>query len=180
MLIDFKTCKARFGSPYQIEKAVRDGRIFKMASGVYSDDGTESEIEIMQMKYPRAIVSFDSAYFYYDMTDYIPEQYTLTIGNHSHLVRDERIRFFFVPEAVLDIGSTVIDYNGAKIKIYDKERLLIDTARMKCRLPTDQYKEVVNYYRACRDKLDASKFPEYLEHFPQRDRIMRIIDEEVY
>ena len=50
MLIDFKTCKSRFGSPYQIEKAVRDGRIFKMAVGVYSDDGTESEIEVMQKK----------------------------------------------------------------------------------------------------------------------------------
>lgn len=180
MLIDFKTCKSRFGSPYQIEKAVREGRIFKMAVGVYSDDGTESEIEVMQKKYPRAIVSFDSAYFYYDMTDYIPERYTLTIGNHAHLVRDERIRFFFVPEVVLDVGVTTINYEGAIIKIYDKERLLIDTVRMKGRLPIDQYKEVVNHYRACRDTLDASKFPEYLEHFPQRNRIMRIIDEEVY
>lgn len=180
MLIDFKTCKARFGSPYQINKAIRDGRIFKMDKGVYSDDGSESEIEVIQMKYPRAIVSFDSAYFYYDMTDYIPDQYTLTIENHAHLVRDERVRFFFVPEEVIDVGVAMFNYDGAKIRIYDKERLLIDTARMKGRMPADQYKEVVNHYRACRDTLDASKFPEYLERFPQRDRIMRIIDEEVY
>ena len=180
MLIDFNTCKKRFGSPYQIDKAVRDGRIFKMAAGVYSEDGTESEIEVIQMKYPRAIVSFDSAYFYYDMTDYIPEQYTLTIENHAHLVRDERIRFFFVPEEVLGVGATTLDYDGATLRIYDKERLLIDTARMKGHLPTDQYKEVINHYRTCRDSIDASKFPEYLEHFPHRDRIMRIIDEEVY
>lgn len=180
MLIDFKTCKARFGSPYQINKAIRDGRIFKMDKGVYSDDGSESEIEVIQMKYPRAIVSFDSAYFYYDMTDYIPDQYTLTIENHAHLVRDERVRFFFVPEEVIDVGVAMFNYDGANIRIYDKERLLIDTARMKARMPADQYKEVVNHYRACRDTLDASKFPEYLERFPHRDRIMRIIDEEVY
>jgi predicted nucleotidyltransferase len=104
----------------------------------------------------------------------------LTIENHAHLVRDERIRFYFVPEEVLDVGATTLDYDGAKIKIYDKERLLIDTARMKGSLPIDQYKEVINHYRGCRDTLDASKFPEYLERFPQRDRIMRIIDEEVY
>ena len=180
MLIDFKTCKARFGSPYQINKAIRDGRIFKMDKGVYSDDGSESEIEVIQMKYPRAIVSFDSAYFYYDMTDYSPDQYTLTIENHAHLVRDERVRFFFVPEEVIDVGVAMFNYDGANIRIYDKERLLIDTARMKARMPADQYKEVVNHYRACRDTLDASKFPEYLERFPHRDRIMRIIDEEVY
>ncbi|MBQ8113335.1 MAG: hypothetical protein IJ146_09035 [Kiritimatiellae bacterium] len=179
-MIDFKTCKARFGSPYQINKAIRDGRIFKMDKGVYSDDGSESEIEVIQMKYPRAIVSFDSAYFYYDMTDYIPDQYTLTIENHAHLVRDERVRFFFVPEEVIDVGVAMFNYDGANIRIYDKERLLIDTARMKARMPADQYKEVVNHYRACRDTLDASKFPEYLERFPHRDRIMRIIDEEVY
>ena len=180
MLIDYKTCKERFGSPYQIEKAVREGRIFKMAAGVYSEDGTESEIEVIQMKYPSAIVSFDSAYFYYDITDFIPEQYTLTIGNHAHLAGDERIRFFFVPEDVLYVGMTTFEYDGAQIRIYDKERLLIDTVRMKGRLPSDQYKEVINHYRACRDRLDASKFPEYLDRFPQRERIMRIIDEEVY
>ena len=180
MLLDFKTCRIRFGSPYQIEKAIKDGRLFKMDVGVYSEDGTESEIEVIQMKYPRTIVSFDSAYFYYDMTDYVPDQYTLTIANHARLIRDDRIKTFFVPEDVLDVGVTTFDYDGAKIRIYDKERLLIDTVRMKGRLPSDQYKEVVNHYRTCRDMLDASKFPEYLERFPQRDRIMRIIDAEVY
>lgn len=180
MLLDFVTCKARFGSPYQIDKAIRDGRLFKMDVGVYSDDGTESEIEVVLKKYPRAIVSFDSAYFYYDMTDYIPDRYTLTIGNHARRIQDERIKNFFVPEEVLEVGVTTFDYDGAKIRIYDKERLLIDTARMKGRLPSDLYKEVVNGYRACRDSLDAAKFPLYLENFPHRDRIMRIIDEEVY
>lgn len=180
MLIDYKTCKTRFGSHYQIEKAIKDGHIFKMEAGIYSEDGNESEIEVIQMKYPRSIVSFDSAYFYYDMTDYIPEQYTLTIENHAHLARDDRVRFFFVPKEVLNVGTATIDYDGAKIRTYDKERLLIDTVRMKASMPIDQYKEVINYYRSCRDMLDASKFPEYLELFPHRDRIMRIIDEEIY
>jgi hypothetical protein len=180
MLIDFQTCKSRFGSPYQIGKAIREGRIVKMEAGVYSEDGSESEIEVIQMKYHRAIVSFDSAYFYYDMTDCIPDKYTLTIENHAHIVKDDRIRFSFVPKDVLDVGVTVLDYDGAKIRIYDKERLLIDTTRMKGHLPQDQYKEVVNYYRANRDTLDASKFPVYLEFFPHRDRIMRIIDEEIF
>lgn len=115
MLIDYKSCRERFGSPYQIEKAVRDGRLFKMEARVYSDTGEESEIEVLLARYPRAL-----------------------------------------------------------------ERLLIETARMKNRMPSDQYKEVIGFYRRERDKLDASKFPEYLERFPHRDRIMGIIDVEVY
>ena len=180
MLLNFKECKVRFGSPYQIGKALKDGRLFKMGKGVYSESGDESEIEVLQAKYRNAVVSFDSAYFYYDMTDYVPEKYTLTISDHARPSRDDRIKLFFVPENVLMVGVTSIDYNGSKIRIYDMERLLIDTARMKGRMPTDQYKEVINNYRRIRDELDGSKFPEYLELFPHRDRIMQIIDMEVF
>ena len=78
------------------------------------------------------------------------------------------------------VGMTSYDYNGSRIRIYDKERLLIDTARMKGRMPPDLYKEVINHYRQIKDELDGSKFPEYLEPFPHRDRIMQVIDTEVF
>lgn len=180
MLLNFSTCKTQFGSPYQIDKAVREGRLFKMTSGVYSDTGEESEIEVIQAQYPNAIVSFDSAYFYYDMTDYIPDRYTLTIANHARRIADERVRVFYVPEDALEVGATMLDYEGSHIRIYDKERLLIDTVRMKNRLHSDQYKEVINYYRSFREELDAEKLTSYLVAFPHRDRIMGVIDEEVY
>ena len=180
MLLNYNECKMRFGSAYQIEKALKEGCLFKMDKGVYSESGDESEIEVLQAKYPNTVVSFDSAYFYYDMTDYVPEKYTFTIPDHARPIRDARIKLFYVPENVLTVGVASIDYNGSKIRIYDKERLLIDTARMKGRMPTDQYKEVINNYRRIRDELDGSKFPEYLELFPHRDRIMQIIDMEVF
>ncbi len=180
MLLNFNECKMRFGSAYQIEKALRDGRLFKMEKGVYSESGNESEIEVLQAKYPNTVVSFDSAYFYYDMTDYVPEKYTLTIPDHARPIHDIRIKLSFVPERVLLVGVTTFDYNDSKIRIYDKERLLIDTARMKGRMPPDLYKEVVNHYRQIKDELDGSKFPEYLELFPHRERIMQIIDTEVF
>ena len=180
MLLNYNECKMRFGSAYQIEKALKEGCLFKMDKGVYSESGDESEIEVLLAKYPNAVVSFDSAYFYYDMTDYVPEKYTLTISDHARPIKDACIKLFYVPENVLMVGVASIDYNGSKIRIYDKERLLIDTARMKGRMPTDQYKEVINNYRQFRDELDGSKFPEYLELFPHRDRIMQIIDMEVF
>lgn len=180
MLFDFKACKERYGSPYQIEKAIRSGALHKMDVGVYSDTGAESEVEVLQAKYPATIVSFDSAYFYYDMTDYIPETYTLVTGNHAKPIKDDRIRQFYVPENVLDVGKTIIEYEDAKIRIYDKERLLIETARMKNRLPSDQYKEIVAYYRAHVNEIEGGKISEYLELFPHRDRILSIIDTEVF
>ena len=109
MLVNYNECKIRFGSAYQIEKALRDGRLFKMDKGVYSESGDESEIEVLQAKYPNTVISFDSAYFYYDMTDYVPEKYTLTIPDHARPIKDSRIRLSFVPEDVLLVGMTSYD-----------------------------------------------------------------------
>ena len=42
MYLNYTECRKRFGSPYQIEKAVADGYIKKIAPGVYSDGGRKS------------------------------------------------------------------------------------------------------------------------------------------
>ena len=62
----------------------------------------------------------------------------------------------------------------------DLERLVIETARMKCSLPPDLYKEVILAFRKRSDDIVPSKIVEYLDRFPKRDRIERIIDEEVF
>ena len=180
MLLNYKSCRESYGSPYQIEKAIREGRLFKMETGVYSDTGKESEIEVLQERYPAAIVSFESAYFYYDMTDYVPEKYALVTGNHSRLIQDDRIRQYYIPAEVLKVGMVVRNCNGERIRTYDLERLVIETARMKCSLPSDLYKEVISAFRKRTDEIIPAKIGEYLERFPKRDRIERIIDEEVF
>ena len=46
MLHTYKECKKMFGSPYQIAKAIADGRIRKLDDGVYSDTGEENERDV--------------------------------------------------------------------------------------------------------------------------------------
>ena len=48
MLYSFAECKEKFGSPYQIDKAVAAGSLWKLGVGVYSDTGAENELEIVQ------------------------------------------------------------------------------------------------------------------------------------
>jgi len=180
MLLTFKACKERFGSPYQIDKSVREGRIFKMAPGVYSESGEESEIEVLQARYPKSVLTLDSAYFYYDMTDEVPEQYVLVTANNALRIQDPAVRQLYVPAAALMVGVTFFDYGGENLRIYDYERLLIETARMKNLMSADLYKEIVLWYRAHQDKVDTSLLGEYADVFPHKDRILSIIDEEVY
>ena len=66
------------------------------------------------------------------------------------------------------------------LQIYDQERVLVDTARMKNLMPVDLYKEVIGNFRKRIGDLDAAKIADYVEAFPKRNMIERIIDEEVY
>ena len=77
-------------------------------------------------------------------------------------------------------GATHYDYEGESLRIYDLERLLVETARMKNLMPADLYKEIVLWYRANLAKLDSSKIGEYAVAFPHKDRILSVIDAEVY
>lgn len=180
MLLSYAECRKRFGSPYQIDKAVLGHSLVKMATGVYSDTGKESELEVLLFTYPKSVITLESAYFYYDLTDVIPDLYHLATPSNALPIRDPRIRQYYVPAEILNIGVTEIVSAGEKIRTYDLERLLIETARMKNRLPSDLYKEVILAFRAKGGSLSAEKIGDYLRNFPKRDRIEEIIYEEVF
>ena len=180
MLYSFVESKKRYGTPYQIERAVRDGRLFKVGPGVYSDSGDESELAIVQWRHPNAVMTLDSAYFYYDLTDEIPDAYYMATDRKARALNDPLVRQFYMPEGTFEIGITSIAYGGDKVKIYDKERILIETARMKSRIDPALYKEVILSFRKRTDELVAHKIADYLRHFAKRDAIESIIYEEVF
>ncbi len=115
-------CEERFGSPYQIEKAIADGRLFKMEAGVYSDDGAESEVEVLQWRYPESVITLGTAY--YDLTDVILETYDFLTARNARRIQDGRIRQYYIPEEVLKVGMIVRDCNGERVRTYDLERLV--------------------------------------------------------
>lgn len=182
MLLGFAELKTRYGSPYQIDKAIREGLCFKLEAGVYSDTGEEDELDIIQFKYPKAILTLESAFFYQNLTDTVPDLYCLATGMHSAKISDERVRQCFVAESLLPVGVTEIEYAGGKVRTYDLERLTIEVARMKARLPSDLYKEVVLALRGKTGEMYPAKIAEYLANhpFPRKETIERIVYEEIF
>jgi len=180
MYLNYTDCRRRFGSPYQIDKAVTDGRIKKIEPGVYSDGGRVSELGTIQFKYPKGILAFESAYFYHDLTDVIPDAYHLATPSNAPAINDPRVRQHYIPLAIHALGEIEIEYCGDKVRTYDLERLLIDTARMKNKLPSDLYKEVVLSFRSRVGSLSEEKIGNYLPFFPKRNMIERILYEEVF
>ena len=180
MYFSYKDCRQRFGSAYQIDKAIEKGLIKKVELGVYSDSEHVSELEVIQFKYPKAILTLNSAYFYHDLTDVIPDMYHLATRSNAMAIPDSRIKQYYVPSEIHSIGITEIEYCGDKVRTYNLERLLIETARMKSKLPPELYKEVILSFRAKGNSLSMGKIGQYLPHFPKRNMIERILYEEVF
>ena len=70
-------------STYQLNKAIKNRELFKVDNGLYSDVEFVNPLEIICKKYPDAIFTSDSAYYYYDLTDVIPDYFFLATKRNN-------------------------------------------------------------------------------------------------
>lgn len=180
MLMRLSECREKYGGTYQVERLVREGVLHRLETGVYADTVNHTELEILLFKYPRAVVTMQSAYSVYDLSDAVPELNHLAIDRDAHKISDPRVVQCFVPNGTLEIGvvqkKTV---NETISRIYDLERLLIETVRYKTKLPYDLYREVIGSFRAIASDLYTARMCDYLESFPRKEAILRTIESEV-
>jgi predicted transcriptional regulator of viral defense system len=180
MVYTHKELKEKYGSDYQIQKAVKNGNLYKIESGVYSDKKSNHYLEIFTKKYPNAIISGDSAYYYHNLTDVIPKKIFMTTDRTSGRFNDKYIIQSYSTSDYFNLGKTSIEFEGIKINIYDKERMLIELIKNKNNTPYDYYKEIINNYRNIKDKLNIYKLQEYATVYSNGEKLMSIIQDEVF
>lgn len=179
MLYSFEECIKKYNNQYQVEKMVHSGKLYKIDKGVYSDKKQVSELEIVTFKYPHAVFAMDSAFYYHGLTDVIPDQFHLATDRDAAKIRLSNVKQFFYQDIIFPIGVTTMSYQNVTIKIYDRERMLIELIRNKSVLPFDYYKEIIESYRKITHDLDIEKLQEYILQFPKKDHIMNAIQLEV-
>lgn len=179
MILTYKECINKYGSDYMIKKEINAGNLVREDRGIYSSDKKCSELEIVTSKYPKAIISGESAYFYHGLTDVIPEYYVLAIKRSETRIKDKRVKQLFVNDNLFEKEKTKIYHNGVSINIYSRERLLVDLIRFKHNYPFDFYKEVIGSYREIADKLDFFAIESYASEFRTCRSIMKSIQLEV-
>lgn len=181
MLISFAECVKRYGNHHRIARLVESGELYKIEPGIYSGDNRKPrELELIQARFPRSVVTMHSAYHYYDLTDYVPDKYHLAMERGGTKIRDVNVVEYFVPIGTLDIGVETKVINGMSLRIFDQERLLIETIRMRTKMPYDLYREVIGNFRGRIHDMYPAKMYDYLEMFPRKDLIDRIIRSEVF
>ena len=180
MVYTYNECLKDYKSAYQIRKAVKEGKIYMLEKGIYSDKPEAATLAIVVAKYPSAIITMDTAFYYHGFTDVIPDEYCIATPESSRALRDKRIRQCFVKDEILNIGVTEMERQGVKVRIYDKERMLIELLRFKNKLPFDYYKEILRNYRNHIYDLDIERIQEYVSIFPRHKMISETLDSEVF
>jgi len=179
MIINYNDCIRKYGSDYKLKKELMIGEIVQLEKGWYSDTRFVSDIALISAKYPRAVFTSDSAFYYHGLTDVIPDLFTLATKRSETRITDKRIHQFFVKDELFDIGISSIEYNGDIIRVYDEERMLIELIRFRSRYAFDYYKEIIGNYRNRIYKLNFNMLEQYASCFSNGAQIMDAIEREV-
>ena len=92
MIFTYNELLLRYKSAYQIERAVKNEKIFKIEKGIYSDTPNVHYLEVTTKKYPYGIFTSYSAYYYHDLTDVIPSKMYLATNRNATTISSENIQ----------------------------------------------------------------------------------------
>lgn len=168
------------GSFAKIKTAVKRGKYYKVSYGLYSDKSPFlGELENLFARYPNAILTLQSAFAFYEMSDFVPNKYVLATSQKAHRISNDKVEQMYISNELLNIGKTTLSTNYGVINIYDKERLLIELFRLKSKLAYPYFKELVNSYREMlkEDMIDNNKIVKYCSMFKKGNNIRKQIEE---
>ena len=154
-------------------------RVFQKEKGIYSLSNACSELEIISVKYPRAIYTGESAFYYHSLSDVIPDYYHLATIRSDSRIKDPRVRQTYLKEDIFEMGKIIMQYHNTEINIYSLERMLIELMRFRSKMPLDYYKEIISNYRNKVERMDIAKVEEYADKFKNADKRMDMIQMEV-
>lgn len=180
MILLYKELIKRYKNDYEIKKLIKIEKIYKIEKGIYSDKKNANYLEVLSKKYPNAVFTMDSAFYYHNLTDVIPEKECLALRRDSTKIKDKRIKVIYYQDKFFKIGISKLKVNGVEIQIYDKERMLIELIRNRKALGFDYYKEIIRNYREIKDTLNIKKLTEYISKFSIGDYLYDVIMKEVF
>ena len=180
MIYTYKECIEKYKTDYEIRKLLAVGDLKRVARGVYSDENYESDIAIISKAYPYAVFTMNSAFYYHGLTDTIPRSYYLITDKDSTKIKDKRICQFFDNHDSMEIGVEKKDYNGTEIRIFSRERMLVELIRNKNKFSFDYYKEIITSYRKLIYEIDIQAVQEYAMQLPKTRLVLDALQLEVF
>lgn len=180
MIYTYKECIEKYKTTYEIRKHLANGSLIRVRRGLYSDTDREAELAVISKAHPEAVFTLNSAFYYQGLTDTIPRAYYLVTDKNHTKINDDRIKQSFDNNDSLEIGVEKLIHNGTEIRIFNKERMLVELIRNKNKFPFDYYKEIISNYRKLIYELDIQAVQEYAMQLPKTRLVLDTLQMEVF
>lgn len=178
-VLTYEDALQQTGSRSALEGKVENGELYRVDRGIYASSAHPDPLVLAHVLYPEAIITMDSALHAYGLTDVAPEKVHLATAREATRITRPGYRQYFVKKDLLSPGAIEVDMGHGAVRMYDKERLLVEVMRRQASLPLDYYKEIIGSYRRMVEELDMRLVEDYMALFKRQDAMFDILQREV-
>ena len=144
-----------------IRELLEDGVIEKIRRGLYLlrgfEDIEEPDYVIISKVIPRGVVCLISALRFYNLTTQIPRFVYVAVpqGVKCPKIDYPSVRFFRYSKKTYQPDIEIYNYSGAEVKIYSKEKTIVDCFNHRSKIGIDvSFEALKNYWKGGNAKLD--------------------------
>ena len=156
----------------------KEGIIERIERGIYvTKDFKYDEYYLFQLKYPKAIFSYNTALYFYEMTERTPIKMDVTVYReyNPHRFKD-LVNVYKVSKELYDLG--VIEKKspqGMKVKTYNLERTVCDIIKDKESIDIEIRNKAIKKCIKNKD-FNASKMFEYAKKMNIYDKVKNYME----
>ena len=156
----------------------KEGIIERIERGIYvTKDFKYDEYYLFQLKYPKAIFSYNTALYFYEMTERTPIKMDVTVYReyNPHRFKDF-VNVYKVSKELYDLG--VIEKKspqGMKVKTYNLERTVCDNIKDKDSIDIEIRNKAIKKVIKSKE-FNASKMFEYAKKMNIYDKVKNYME----
>ena len=176
MIKSYKELLSIYKNQRQVENAVKAGEYTKISRGIYSSDSNVTVEEYICKRYSNGIITGYTAFNYYNLLKFKDKKCHLATKNASTRLGNPLVLQSFQDDSFFSVGVK----EEGKIRIYDKERMLIELFRNRTKYDPKFFKEIVLNYRKQSSLINKKRLNLYLKHFKTAKKIAREIQDIIF
>lgn len=178
MILNHDELKEKYHSDNEIKKLVNEKKLFKIDKYLYSTDKNYDNLEYVLKKYNNSVFTMETALAIYGFKNILLNKYDLATKSKARVIKNDLIKQYFIPDELYDVGLSCLEYKNCKIKIYNKERLLLEIIKNKSQIDDAIYKDIISQYKKNITNLSISKIYEYISYYKKRDIMLKKFEKE--
>ena len=178
MILNHKELLEKYKSDVVIKNLITEEKLFKIDKSLYSTEKQYSNLEFILKKYNNFIFTMETALYLYGFKGIKLNNYSIATKRKAKVIKNELIKQYFIPDDLYEIGLTRINYIGYEVKLYDKERLLLEIIKNKDKMDNDLYENIMREYRNNITNISISKIYDYIKYYKKSNTILNEFEKE--